>query len=149
MTISDTLLTEVKRRLDNGESIRGIAHAAGISAPALNRFVNGQRTLTLPSADLLADHLELELGPGEMRKAPVDPRTELDRLYRSHGLGSRRIDGKVFSVDDHLNNIRRLNRMSRAMGEGDLTPRQIKQTLHFLPSDYVAALVKYLNASKG
>jgi plasmid maintenance system antidote protein VapI len=69
--MSDTILTELRRRIEAGESIRSIAAAADIPAPVLNRFVNGRRTLTLPTADKLAEYLGLELlqrKPSKRRK---------------------------------------------------------------------------------
>lgn len=67
MSISEALRAEVKKRIDAGESIRGIAAGAGLPGPTLNRFVNDVRTLTLPNVDLLAEYLGLEL---RARKKP-------------------------------------------------------------------------------
>ncbi|MGE0536258.1 MAG: helix-turn-helix domain-containing protein [Pirellulales bacterium] len=44
-----------------GQSQYAIAKATGISQPMLNRFVNGERSISLETASRLCDHLKLEL----------------------------------------------------------------------------------------
>jgi hypothetical protein len=50
-----------------GQSLYSIAQASGISAPVLQRFVNGQRGITLETAGKLAEYLGLGLLP-QLRK---------------------------------------------------------------------------------
>ena len=45
----------------SGESLAKISLETGISSAVLSRFVRGERTLTLPTADKLARYLGLEL----------------------------------------------------------------------------------------
>ncbi len=52
----------------SGESLADIERATGISNAVLSRFVRGERTLTLPTADKLARHLGLELVKRERRR---------------------------------------------------------------------------------
>jgi Helix-turn-helix len=46
-----------------GQSLYAIAHASGVAAPVLQRFVNGERGITLDTASKLADYLGLTLAP--------------------------------------------------------------------------------------
>jgi plasmid maintenance system antidote protein VapI len=46
---------------DTGKSVYALARASGVSQPVLHRFMAGQRTLTLPTADKLCAFLGLEL----------------------------------------------------------------------------------------
>lgn len=46
-----------------GESLYAIAQASGVPAPVLQRFVNGERGITLQTAGKLAAHLGLALLP--------------------------------------------------------------------------------------
>jgi hypothetical protein len=50
-----------------GQSLYSIAQASGVAAPVLQRFVNGERGITLDTAGKLADYLGLALLP-EKRK---------------------------------------------------------------------------------
>ncbi len=50
-----------------GQSLYSIAQASGIAAPVLQRFVNGERGITLETAGKIAAYLGLELMP-ESRK---------------------------------------------------------------------------------
>jgi hypothetical protein len=50
-----------------GQSLYSIAQASGVAAPVLQRFVNGERGITLETAGKLASYLELALLP-ETRK---------------------------------------------------------------------------------
>ena len=52
----------------SGESLADLERATGISSAVLSRFVRGERTLTLPTADKLARHLGLELVKRERRR---------------------------------------------------------------------------------
>lgn len=47
-----------------GQSLYSIAQASGIAAPVLQRFVNGERGITLDTAGKLAAYLGLALLPG-------------------------------------------------------------------------------------
>ena len=46
-----------------GQSLYAIAQASGVAAPVLQRFVNGQRGITLETAGKLAAYLRLALMP--------------------------------------------------------------------------------------
>jgi hypothetical protein len=46
-----------------GQSLYAIAHASGVAPPVLQRFVNGERGITLDTAAKLADYLGLALAP--------------------------------------------------------------------------------------
>ena len=46
-----------------GQSLYAIAQASGVAAPVLQRFVNGERGITLETAGKLADYLGLALLP--------------------------------------------------------------------------------------
>lgn len=48
---------------DSGESQLAIAEAAGIGQSGLNRFMNGQRGISLETASKLCDYLKLKLVP--------------------------------------------------------------------------------------
>ena len=47
----------------SGEPLPVLADATGVSAPVLQRFINGQRGLTLEAAGKIAAHLGLALAP--------------------------------------------------------------------------------------
>ena len=55
--ISQVLLDELKR----SDSLRQVAERAGITHSALTRFVNGERGLSLSTADRLAAHFRMTL----------------------------------------------------------------------------------------
>jgi transcriptional regulator with XRE-family HTH domain len=46
-----------------GQSLYAIAQASGVAAPVLQRFVNGERGITLETAGKLAAYLGLALMP--------------------------------------------------------------------------------------
>ena len=48
-----------------GESLYSIAQGSGVAAPVLQRFVNGQRGITLETAGKVASYLGLALMPSE------------------------------------------------------------------------------------
>ena len=48
---------------DSGLTVNAVAAAAGVAQPVLFRFMTGERDLTLRTAQKLADHFGLELGP--------------------------------------------------------------------------------------
>jgi hypothetical protein len=48
-----------------GESLYAIAKASGVAAPVLQRFVNGERGITLDTAGKLAAYLGLSLLPDD------------------------------------------------------------------------------------
>jgi plasmid maintenance system antidote protein VapI len=60
MTITDQLIDAIKK---NGESISEIARQTEIDRTHLTRFINGQRSLTLPQVDRLIKYLKLTLKP--------------------------------------------------------------------------------------
>lgn len=63
-TISEALQEAMGK---SDESLVDIERATGISNTVLGRFVRGERTLTLPTADKLARHFGLELVKRERR----------------------------------------------------------------------------------
>ena len=52
----------------SGESLADLERTTGVSNAVLSRFVRGERTLTLPTADKLARHFGLELVKRERRR---------------------------------------------------------------------------------
>ena len=46
-----------------GQSLYAIANGSGVAPPILQRFVNGERGITLDTASKLADYLGLTLAP--------------------------------------------------------------------------------------
>lgn len=57
------VISEVLRRAiqNSGLSLSGIARAVDIDPGRLSRFMRGERSLTLPAADRLAEHFKLRL----------------------------------------------------------------------------------------
>ncbi len=66
----NTTISQVLREAitGSGESLADLERATGVSNAVLSRFVRGERTLTLPTADKLARHLGLELVKRERRR---------------------------------------------------------------------------------
>ncbi len=66
----NTTISQVLRKAiaESGKSLADLQRATGISDTVLSRFVRGERTLTLPTADKLARHLGLELVKRERRR---------------------------------------------------------------------------------
>ena len=66
----NTTISQVLRKAitKSGESLADLQRATGISDTVLSRFVRGERTLTLLTADKLARHLGLELVERERRQ---------------------------------------------------------------------------------
>jgi len=50
-----------------GQSLYSIAQASGVAAPVLQRFINGERGITLDTASKLATYLRLSLVPESQR----------------------------------------------------------------------------------
>ena len=65
-TLTEALLQAIERR---SESLYRLAKDSGIDYGTLHRFTNGARTLTLDTADRLAEFLELELKPRTKSRA--------------------------------------------------------------------------------
>lgn len=65
----DDALTAALRRAiqDSGESIKGLAKAAGIARMSLARFANGERSLRLDKAGKLAAYFGLELSKSKRK----------------------------------------------------------------------------------
>jgi plasmid maintenance system antidote protein VapI len=57
-TLAETILAKIK---DSGMSQYRLAQESGVSTPVISRFVSGQRTLTLETADKLCRVLGLKL----------------------------------------------------------------------------------------
>jgi hypothetical protein len=51
-----------------GQSLYSIAQASGVPAPVLQRFVNGERGITLETAGKLAEYLGLALLPAPAKR---------------------------------------------------------------------------------
>ncbi len=54
-----------------GQSLYSIAQASGVAAPVLQRFVNGERGITLETAGKLASYLRLALLPETQNATPT------------------------------------------------------------------------------
>lgn len=65
MTLANTIKAEIAA---SGLSLYRICKETGMNAPTLQRFVNGERDLTLGKADLLCDFFDLRLVKGGRRK---------------------------------------------------------------------------------
>jgi len=62
------IIEQLRRAIEKSdESERAIALATGIDQPHLNRFVHGQRSLSLETAARLCQYLKLELVPRDRR----------------------------------------------------------------------------------
>jgi plasmid maintenance system antidote protein VapI len=59
-SIVDQLQQAIKR---SGETQYAIAHATGISQSVLNRFINGERGISLETAAKLCQYFDLDLAP--------------------------------------------------------------------------------------
>ena len=64
MTLADQLRQAIR---DSGKTQYMIAKDTGISQPMINRFTNGERGISLETADKLMEHLGLELQPKQAR----------------------------------------------------------------------------------
>ena len=62
LTISSVLRDALKMAADQ-TSLLHMSAETGIAVAIMSRFVRGERTLTLPTADKLAEYLGLELRP--------------------------------------------------------------------------------------
>jgi transcriptional regulator with XRE-family HTH domain len=59
------LIEDLQREIRvSGLSLNELAKRTGVSQPQLWRFMNGQRTLTLPAAARVCEYLGLQLKPG-------------------------------------------------------------------------------------
>ena len=65
--ISAVLLAAIKAK-SGDRGLNELARKAGVQASALSRFVNGERTLTLPTADKVAQALGLRLVDATKKK---------------------------------------------------------------------------------
>ena len=68
MSISEALKAAIDEQLEGGKKVYRIARESGIGQPVLSRIMTGERTLTLPTADRLAEYLGLELQPKTIKK---------------------------------------------------------------------------------
>ncbi|HXK02819.1 MAG TPA: helix-turn-helix domain-containing protein [Verrucomicrobiae bacterium] len=60
--LMNCLLDELRRRVQTGESTeRGLAQLAGLSQPHLHHVLKGKRHLSPAKADVILDHLGLDL----------------------------------------------------------------------------------------
>lgn len=56
------LIEQLRKAIAKGDQSQyAISKATGISQPMLNRFVNGERSISLETAARLCDYLKLEL----------------------------------------------------------------------------------------
>jgi plasmid maintenance system antidote protein VapI len=59
-----TMAEQLRKAMQtSGKTVNAIAVKAGIPQPVLYRFVNGERDLTMSTAQKLADYFGLELRP--------------------------------------------------------------------------------------
>lgn len=66
MKISETIRRAVIDRYESGVPISRIAQEAGVSQPTLSKWVRGvQETISLSTADALAEYLGLALVPAD------------------------------------------------------------------------------------
>ena len=52
---------------ESGLSLYALSHLSGISDAQLSRFMNGKRTLTIPTAEKIAEHIGVELKKKEVK----------------------------------------------------------------------------------
>ena len=57
-----------KAIIDSGYTQNQLSELSGVHRAQINRFVKGERTLTLESAERIAEVLELELKPKKKRR---------------------------------------------------------------------------------
>jgi plasmid maintenance system antidote protein VapI len=65
----ETLTEMLRAALREAPSIRSVATATGVANPVLVRFANGQRGLTLTTAEKLFEHLGIECVRRKRREA--------------------------------------------------------------------------------
>ncbi len=66
-----TLEKAIKKALnESGKSVNSLAKESGVSQPVLQRFLSGQRGLTLETAEKLCVFFDLELRPKLSEKTP-------------------------------------------------------------------------------
>lgn len=70
MAIADTLKEAVNTALQKGWTLRGLADASGVNHPTLSRWLSGQRTITLESAESLCRFFSCDLGKPRIPKPP-------------------------------------------------------------------------------
>jgi plasmid maintenance system antidote protein VapI len=59
---SPTMADHLRKKIEgSNKTVNAIAIEAGVPQPVLYRFVNGERDLTLSTAQKLADYFKLEL----------------------------------------------------------------------------------------
>jgi len=83
-TLSETIKTAVTQsRL----SVNGLAKRAGVPQPVLHRFVTGETSVTLATADRLCAYLGLELRPPKAEPSSQAAGGTLGRssILESHG----------------------------------------------------------------
>jgi plasmid maintenance system antidote protein VapI len=68
--MSATLSDILHKAVSNAPSIRRLAKNAGVDTAIVSRFRGGQRTITLATADRLAEALGLSLGASEADAKP-------------------------------------------------------------------------------
>jgi plasmid maintenance system antidote protein VapI len=59
--ISKKLLAHTRQAIDKGQSINNLATAAGVQVATVSRWIKGERTITLETADKLAAYFGLEM----------------------------------------------------------------------------------------
>lgn len=70
MVTSMPLSDDLRRAItESGKSIYAVAKESGVSQPTLGRFVNGERGISIETADKLADYFKLGLSPLPKPKA--------------------------------------------------------------------------------
>ncbi len=66
MSLSEQLRQAIQ---SSGRTIYAVSKESGVPYPVVYRFLKGERTITLVTADKLADYFGLELRPREKQKA--------------------------------------------------------------------------------
>lgn len=61
MTIDETLKQAVNDAIGKGWTIRGLAAASGVPNPTISRWLRGERTISLESAQLLCEFFGAKL----------------------------------------------------------------------------------------
>jgi len=73
-TMTEALVEAIKANQAGGESLNALARRVGLEDSALSRFVRGERSLTLTSADRVAEALGLRLVQVEKPEKPASKR---------------------------------------------------------------------------
>jgi plasmid maintenance system antidote protein VapI len=70
ITLADALRQAIR---ESGQSQQAISYATEVPAPAISRFVNGHRDITLSTANRLCEFLGLQLRPRKRSNRKENP----------------------------------------------------------------------------